>query len=135
MTFSAVAHVAIVVRDMAASIAWYERVLGFERSGEAKEGPPEAGHPRQLLKHPDSGFVLGIHEPHRRSDDLFDPSRTGLDHVAVHVSERADLDAWSARFDELGVEHSPVRDAGYAEFVSVFDPDRIAWELWWAKPS
>ena len=134
VSFSGVAHLAVVVRDMATSISWYERVLGFECSGGRKEGPPEAGHPRQLMKHPDSGFVLGVHEPHRRSGDLFDPSRTGLDHVAVHVLERADLDTWAAHFDDLGVEHSPVRDAGYAEFVSVFDPDDIAWEMWWVKP-
>jgi hypothetical protein len=27
-----------------------------------------------------------------------------------------------------------VRDIGYAEFISVFDPDEIQWELWAAKP-
>jgi len=134
-SFSGVAHLALVVRDMAASVAFYEEVLGFERVGEVREGPPEAGHPRRLVRHPDSGLVLGIHEPHRRSGDRFDPQRTGLDHVAVGVAAREDLDAWSERLDAHGVEHSPVRDAGYAEFVSFCDPDGIAWELWWAVPS
>ncbi|MGI8753123.1 MAG: hypothetical protein ACR2MN_12565 [Acidimicrobiales bacterium] len=32
--------------------------------------------------------------------------------------------------DDLGAGHSPVREAGYAVFVSVFDPDGTPWELW-----
>ncbi|GAA4806134.1 VOC family protein [Actinomycetospora chlora] len=132
-SFTGVAHLALVVRDMTASVTFYEQVLGFERVGDVREGPPEAGHPRRLMRHPASGVVLGIHEPHERSNDLFSPQRTGLDHVAVTVSSREELDAWSARLDAHGVEHSPVRDAGYAEFVSFGDPDGIAWEVWLPK--
>jgi glyoxylase I family protein len=130
LSFSGIAHVALVVRDMARSVDWYERVLGFERHGEVRPGPPEAGHPRQLMRHPDSGLVLGIHEPLDHSDDTFDPSRAGLDHLALAARDRADLEEWLARLDELKVPHSPVRDIGYARFVSVFDPDGIQWELW-----
>ena len=133
-SFSGIAHIAVVARDMATTIDWYQRVFGFEPRGGIQPGPPEAGHPRQLLRHRDSGLVLGVHEPVRRSNDCFDPSRTGLDHVALAVTDRAALDDWTRRFDELGVEHSPIRDAGYAEFISVFDPDGIAWELWATKP-
>ena len=134
-TFSGVAHLALVVREMTPAVAFYESVLGFERVGEVVAGPPGAGHPRRLMRHGDSGLVLGIHEPIERSGDVFDPSRTGLDHVAVAVADRDALEAWTARLDAHGVEHSPVRDAGYAEFVSFCDPDGIAWEVWWAKPS
>ena len=132
-SFSGVAHLALVVRDMTAAVQFYERVLGFERTGEVQEGPSEEGHPRRLMRHAGSGLVLGIHEPHRRTGDLFDPQRTGLDHVALTVDGREALDAWAARLDEAGVEHSPVRDVGYAEFVSFCDPDGIAWELWAAS--
>lgn len=134
-SFSGIAHVAIVVRDLQASVEWYERVLGFERASELREGPPEAGHPRMLMRHAGSGLVLGVHEPLRRSGDVFDPSRTGLDHFALAVSDHVALEAWEARLDEVGGAHSPVRDIGYAEFISVFDPDGIQWELWAPKPS
>ncbi|MEV0406860.1 hypothetical protein [Actinoallomurus sp. NPDC050550] len=50
------------------------------------------------------------------------------------VPDRAALDGWTRHLDALGVSRSPVRDTGYAEFVSVPDPDGIAWELWAAKP-
>lgn len=131
-TFSEVAHLALVVRDLKRSIAWYERVLDFVPQGAVRPGPPEVGHPRQLMRHAASGLVLGLHEPNVRSGDLFDPSRTGLDHVALAVADRAALEDWMKRLDELAVSHSRVRDAGYAEFVSVFDPDGIQWELWLA---
>ena len=134
-SFLRVAHIALVVREMTPSVEFYERVLGFERVGEVVEGPPSEGHPRRLMRHPDSGLTLGIHEPYRRTGDRFDPQRTGLDHVALTVTSHDALEAWSARLDEHGVEHSPIRDVGYAEFVSFCDPDGIAWELWWPTPT
>ncbi|MFB7500170.1 VOC family protein [Streptomyces sp. NPDC056161] len=134
-TFTGIAHIAIVVHDMDASVDWYRRALGFEPDGGVRPGPVEVGHPRQIMHHPDSGLVLAVHEPLRRSGDMFDPSRTGLDHFSLAVSDRAALDGWARRLDGLGVPRSPVRDAGYAEFVSVADPDGIAWELWATKPA
>ena len=132
-TFTGVAHIAVVVRDMATSVDWYGRALGFEPVGGVTPGPAEAGHPRQIMRHADSGLVLAVHEPLRRSNDRFDPSRTGLDHFSLAVADRTALDSWARRLDELGVPHSPVRDTGYAEFVTLADPDGIAWELWAAQ--
>lgn len=133
-TFTGVAHIAIVVRDMATSVDWYRRALGFEPVGEVRPGPPEAGHPRQMMRHAASGLALAVHEPLRRSGDLFDPSRTGLDHFSLAVPDRAALDDWVRHLDGVGAAHSPVRDTGYASFVTVPDPDGIAWELWAAVP-
>ncbi|SEF52023.1 Glyoxalase/Bleomycin resistance protein/Dioxygenase superfamily protein [Actinacidiphila yanglinensis] len=133
-TFTGIAHVAVVVRDLAASVDWYRRALGFEPVGAVVPGPAEAGHPRQVLRHAGSGLALAVHEPLRRSGDRFDPSRTGLDHFSLAVPDRAALDGWVRHLDGLGVAHSPVRDTGYAEFVTLTDPDGIAWELWVSRP-
>ena len=133
--FTGVAHIAITVNDMEASAAWWGRVFGFERVRRVDEPPGEQRHPRILIRHPSSGVVLGVHEPHDRSGDRFDPDRTGLDHIALAVASRDDLDEWSAHLDRLGVDHSPVRDIGYAEFVSVEDPDGIQIEPFWTRPT
>ncbi|NMH96370.1 VOC family protein [Pseudonocardia acidicola] len=133
--FTGVAHLAMTVVDMEATAAWWERTFGFERLRRVDEPEGEQRHPRILIRHPGSGLVFGIHEPHERSGDRFDPDRTGLDHIALAVTERTDLDRWSEHLDALGVEHSPARDAGYAEFVSFTDPDGIQGELWWVKPA
>ena len=132
-TFTGIAHIAIVVRDMATSVEWYQRALGFEPVGEVRPGPIEAGHPRQLMRHGGSGLTLAVHEPLQRSGDMFDPSRTGLDHFSLAVADRSVLDDWARRLDDLGVPRSPIRDAGYAQFITVADPDGIAWEFWAAE--
>ncbi|MBY8879090.1 VOC family protein [Actinacidiphila acidipaludis] len=132
--FTGIAHIAVVVRDLETSVDWYERALGFERVGDVRPGPVEAGHPRQLMRHAAGGLTLAVHEPLRRSGDLFDPSRTGLDHFSLTVADRAALEAWIRHLDGLGFPHSPVRDTGYAEFLTVTDPDGIPWELWAAGP-
>jgi len=129
-TFSRFAHIAVVARDMAASVDWYQKVLGFEAVGGVQPGPDGAGLPRQVVVHADSGLALAVYEPVRRSGDLFDPSRTGLDHFSLVVDGRPELDEWVRKLDKLGVSHSPVRELGDSQFITLADPDGIAWELW-----
>jgi len=129
-TFSRIAHISIVARDMATSIAWYQRVLGFEPAGDVNPGPAGLEMPRLSMVHPDSGLTVVVFEPVRRSGDLFDPLRTGLNHISLVVDGPAGLRQWAQRLDELGVSHSEVHDIGYAQFLTLADPDGIAWELW-----
>ena len=86
--------------------------------------------PRILLLHQHSGFLLGLCDHPGRSGDAFDPRRTGLDHIAFEVADRAELTSWMAHLDELGVAHSPVRELGHSCFVPLEDPDRVQIELW-----
>jgi glyoxylase I family protein len=62
------------------------------------------------------------------------PTGTGLDHVSFGVASRAGLAAWLTRLDELGVEHTGIRDEKepfpYATVV-FRDPDNIQLELIW----
>jgi catechol-2,3-dioxygenase len=60
---------------------------------------------------------------------MFDERRAGLDHVAFGVGDRADLEKWVARLDELGVGHGDIVDAGYGSGLSFRDADGIALEL------
>jgi catechol 2,3-dioxygenase-like lactoylglutathione lyase family enzyme len=130
VTFRGVAHIAFTVRDMEAAAAWWGSVFRFERVMRIEEPPTGQRHPRILVRHPGSGVILGLHEPHDRSGDMFDPSRTGLDHVALTVQDKEELLAWMDRLELLGVEHSPVRTFGPSQFISLEDPDGIQIELW-----
>jgi glyoxylase I family protein len=59
-------------------------------------------------------------------------ARTGLDHVALNVATRKDLEAWTACLDELGIKHSGIREGKepFAFATVVFrDPDNIQLEL------
>ena len=129
-TFNRALHVALTVRDIRVSADWYGRVLGFDFVKEFEVALGNAGIPRILLLHQHSGFLLGLCNHAGRSGDSFDPLRTGLDHLAFDVADRAELDAWIAHLDQLAVDRSPVRELGHSSFVSLADPDGIQIELW-----
>jgi glyoxylase I family protein len=121
-------HVALTVRDMAASAKWYADVFGWQPirrlSGE------EAGSPRILLFDPKSSFLVAVCEPQSDAGDRFDHRRVGLDHLALAVADAAALQEWADHLDALGVPHSPIREFGPARFLTLDDPDGIQIELW-----
>jgi len=129
-SFNRAQHVALTVRDMRVSAEWYQRVLGFSFVKEFQVADGDAGIPRILLLHQHSGFLLGLCEHPGRTGDLFDPRRTGLDHIAFEVAHREEITSWMAHLDALGAAHSPVRELGHASFVSLEDPDGVQTELW-----
>jgi glyoxylase I family protein len=129
-------HLSITVTDLEASLAWYQRLLGANRV------PMKFPHYEredtgygELLIEPRSGVVIGLHTNTANDGKHFDEARTGLDHVAFNVPTRADLVAWTARLDELGIGHSGIRegDEPFAFATVVFrDPDNIQLELFTA---
>jgi glyoxylase I family protein len=122
-------HIALTVRDMEASAAWYQRVFGWQLL--RRFSSTEAGTPRILLLDTDSFFALGLCQPDDASDDRFDHRRTGLDHFAFRVADQAELDAWATHLDNEGVDHSPIRGVeGLGRFISFEDPDGIQFEFW-----
>jgi glyoxylase I family protein len=129
-SFNRVAHIALTVRDLRVSADWYERVLGFDFVKEFQVAPGDAGIPRILLLHEPSGLLLSLCGHLDRIGEAFNPLRTGLDHFALEVTDRAELSSWIAHLDELGIGHSLVRELGHACFVSLEDPDGVQIELW-----
>jgi glyoxylase I family protein len=131
--FTRAIHVALTVRDRHESAEWYERVLGFDLVKDFTFEPDQPGIPRMLLLHPGSRFLIALCEHRNRSGDTFDPFRTGLDHIALEVSSRDELEAWIPRLEQLGAVYSPIKDLGHASFICIKDPDGIPIELWHAK--
>ena len=74
--------------------------------------------------------LLGLHQ-HQRPAPLgrFSEFQVGLDHVAFGCASRGELEKWSRRLDELGIEHGGIKDAPYGSGLSFRDPDGIALEL------
>jgi catechol 2,3-dioxygenase-like lactoylglutathione lyase family enzyme len=118
-------HVALTVTDLAASRAWYERLFDAQVMWEEKED----GHEFVALFVPP--FVIGLHTHAKTTPgDYFAEARVGLDHVSFGVPDRAGLDAWAARLDELGIAHSPITDAPYGTVLVFRDPDNIPLEFY-----
>lgn len=131
-------HFSATVTDVEASAEWYQRVFGMVRVPVTfpHYDCEETGY-AVLLMEPRSGIAIGLHVNQGNAGETFDECRTGLDHVSFGVAAHDDLAAWAARLDELGIEHTGVRDVKEpAPFSTVVfrDLDNIQLELIWTPP-
>lgn len=126
-------HLSLTVTDLDASLAWYQKVFTTGRLDlkVPHYGREETGY-SVLLPEPRSGLILSLHRNTGNSGESFDEARTGLDHASFGVDGRAELLAWAAWLDELGVSNSGVVDETepIAYSTVVFrDPDNIQLEI------
>ena len=129
--FPALTHVALTVRDLSVSVPWYEALLDAKPALD-EDTDPGFHHTVYLLG---NGTLLGLHQHTTAAPgEPFSEYQVGLDHVAFGCADRAELDKWAQRLDELGIEHGEVKDRPYGSGVSFRDPDGIALEFF-APPS
>ena len=119
-------HIRLTVSDPRRSREFYTSLLGF----------------RVLMEFPDGALVtngsllLGLRsapDPSRAIvGDAADPNRVGLDHLALSVTSRSDIEAAARVFDERGVKHGEIVDLGtdFGLYVMMLeDPYGIQLEL------
>ncbi len=122
-------EVNLTVRDPDRSAAWYAELLGMRTR---YDHTSDDGALRYVsLVEPDSGLVLCLVGHASNDGETFSELRAGLDHLELLVATRDDLDAWAARLDELGIEHSGVKAPSYTPnaMLTFRDPDGIALEV------
>src|SRR6476659_4652404 len=130
--FPALAHVAVTVTDLERSTAWYSALFGSQPVLDEDEPIGGFHHTVYLVG---GGQLFGLHtHPAQPATEAFDEHRTGLDHVGFACANRAELETWEARLDELGITHGGIVDAPYGSGLSFRDPDNIALEFF-APPS
>ena len=123
LTTAGLHHLALRVTDLARSKAFYSDVFGMQTLLEVEDLALLSGH----------GFMLGLRATtNPPSDDAFDPARVGLDHLALAVSDVAALEQMQRQLEGAGVRNNGVEQDALtgATYVSVYDPDGIAWELY-----
>ena len=124
--FPPIAHVAVTVTDLGRSTRWYSQLLAAEPVLDEDE---QAGGFHHTVFAIGGGHLLGLHTHPGAAAGSFDEHHTGLDHLAFACRDRAELQAWAARLDELGIAHGGIKDASYGSGVSFRDPDGIALEF------
>ena len=125
MALSKIGHVAVTVTDLDRSKKWYADVLGwtpvFEGDGDGVRFCVGAL--------PDGGPLIGLRVDDAGSGDRFEPTRTGLDHLAFEAVTVDELSAWEQRFEDLGVEFTPTQPTPFGPVLNFKDPDQIALEI------
>jgi glyoxylase I family protein len=117
-------HLAIRVTDLGRARAFYVERLGFQPVVEA---------PGLIIVNA-NGTLVGIRggDSPTAAGDRFDPYRVGLDHLALAVPSMDALDGLKRQLDDAGVPNNGIEndEALGARYISFYDPDGIAWELY-----
>lgn len=119
--FAGVNHVAFTVHDLDVSERFYCDLLGFMVI-------LDVGTARVCMHRP-TGFTIALLHPDGASGDEFTPLRTGLDHLGLTATSRADLEDWERRLQAAGVPYSPIQDMPLGHHLNFTDPDGIALEF------
>jgi catechol-2,3-dioxygenase len=125
-------HLGLTVGDVGRSEEWYGKVFGFQRA--FVEPHHEGTGYAVVMNIPGTPLFLGLDKHDAHEGERFAEHRTGLDHLAVGVATRGELDTWVGHLHALGVEHSGITDISEpfpAATLWFRDPDNIALELMW----
>lgn len=119
-------HLTLRVSDLARSRRFYQALPGFvidqDMPGYKVRFRVGAAAHRLVLTPPLPGTPDG---------ERFSERRIGLDHVAVGVSGRAELEAMLAALHEIGADTDGIHmdRAGEVAMITFRDPDNIQWEF------
>jgi len=130
-------HIVLTVTDLERSVEWYKRVFVADIVADEKTNPPTTSGSlryRALFHLAKMTNIVGLIEHSDGDPSYFDERRAGLDHFALHVPERHDLDEWVRHLDQLGILHSGIKSVDYADIITFRDPDNIQLEICWPNP-
>ena len=117
-------HVGLRVTDLARAKRFYVDTLGCPLVRETERAV--------------AGMLIALiaADAHTPGDDHFDPFRVGLDHLALAVDDPSQLAEMQRNLDTAGVRNNGVEEdpATHRQYISFYDPDGIAWELYAASP-
>ena len=121
-------HVSLTVSDLDVSVEWYEQVLGlhvlFREEAETRRAA--------VMAFADGSYAVGL-TAHEGDPSRFDPTRIGLDHLAVTVASEESLAEWADRLTAHGVDHSGAIPIPPGAILNFKDPDGIALALFWDR--
>jgi glyoxylase I family protein len=119
-------HITLRVSDYQRSRKFYTEVLGFKI---ALEQP-------NLFIFFAGSTAIGVRGPEKATpeSDVFNPFRTGLDHLALACEEIEELKHVASELERAGIDNTGIKtdEALNKKYVAFKDPDRISWEYYMA---
>ena len=128
-TFSKVSHISFSARDAEKSAQWWSNVFDLQELDRVASDTWRA----ILLIHPPTATIVEFQQHDGNAGEMFDPRRTGFDHMGFKVDSRAELDGWRDHFVRLGVTHSPIADEEYGSVLTFKDPDGLQFEMFYRE--
>jgi glyoxylase I family protein len=119
-------HVALTVTDAERSADWYQDLLGVQCVLSSYTDEVRV----RVLADMASGIRFGVREYPGSEGSRFDEFRTGLDHLAFGVRDRAELEAWQGELERRGIPFSPIAETPMGAVIVFRDPDNIQLEFW-----
>ena len=117
-------HVAFRVTDYERAKQFYVDLLGFQI----------------ILEHSNlfvflaGGTAIGVLGPETNTpkDDVFNPFRAGLDHIALGCEDEAELGRVAKALEKANIENTGIKldETLNKKYVAFKDPDRISWEFY-----
>lgn len=120
-------HVSLSVTDLERSLAFYRDLLGLGVFVDRFDGSAFEGEEVMLL----AGRTVLCLQAHAANDgERFDPTHSGLDHLAFTVESMDELEQLGRALDAAGIRHSGIRPiTHFGHLIEVRDPDGIQVEL------
>lgn len=137
-------HVALVTRDLEATMHFYQEVLGMELLFVAPANPLHGRH-CGLRPGSNAAQVAYLHffeyagaalfGPHDRSlqASVFDPGSTFLSHISFTLPDAMAGNALQSRLSAHGVPMTPVMEQGDVYNLVFLDNNGLALEAAWSK--
>jgi glyoxylase I family protein len=126
-----IAHVTLTVSDLSRTVPWYKRLFDATFFWDDTPGPF-----RRVVWLVEGRTLVGFHQFLDPADTTaFNEHHLSLDHLAFACDDRAEIEHWKDRLDELGIANGGVVDAPYGTALSFRDPDNIALEFFAPSPS
>ena len=120
-------HVSLSVGSLEASLGFYRGLLGLATLAEPFEGTAFGGREAMLLA---GRTALCTQEHRHRSGEVFDPLRSGLDHISFAVGSLEELREFADHLTTSDVAHSGVKPLrGFGHLIELRDPDGVLVEL------
>jgi glyoxylase I family protein len=118
-------HVDLTVTDHERTARWWQDVMGFKLVNRHHAETLDVN----AMVHPTGVSVNLVTHAAAEASDAFDERRVGLDHFALRVADRDELQQWVEHLDAKDVANSGIIDSGYGPTVVFRDPDNIQLEL------
>jgi catechol 2,3-dioxygenase len=125
-TGARIGHINLKVADLNRSLAFYEGVLGFKVT-------KRTGDEAAFLAYGDYHHDICINTWESRDGSQPPEGTTGLFHLAIVYSTRAELRDAYLRLKNAGIAPDSAVDHGVSESLYLRDPDQNGVELYWDR--